>query len=397
MIEQKRSRKPVGQRIHDWLEEPEGKTFEFGKWRFWFIAVAGLQLVNAVLTALIFQHTGQSQNYTGAIILGVGALVGWITVGALHYSGVAKLSKGVSRLDSISLIFVVLHFAFLMWCYTRLATVQSAEAKYEAAALAYNSKSEKLSSDDVEIAKAGAVIAAETTKAARFNNDAAYQLRQAAKYGARISAANSAQSSGALPSVTRSKIELEKPDKPEQSTAKFLESWDGLIRVANFGELLLCALTLIFIRNKTASERNQFPARPQIRARIFEDEFPPELDAQAAENLGPAPRENFTRKKETAKKHASSISEVVAFDPEGLNRLRQTLKDISFGLPGFSFKSYVRGDAVWILKMRANKGTQETAASAKATLQILDDALKMPPAQFRERVEKFLRQNQFGF
>jgi hypothetical protein len=42
--------------------------------------------------------------------------------------------------------------------------------------------------------------------------------------------------------------------------------------------------------------------------------------------------------------------------------------------------------------MKVNQGTQETVASAKAELLILDDALKMPADRFRERLERFLRQ-----
>ena len=55
-------RQQLGQRVHAWLSEPDGETFRLGKWRFWFIAVAGLQLLNAGLTALIFQSAGNLQN-----------------------------------------------------------------------------------------------------------------------------------------------------------------------------------------------------------------------------------------------------------------------------------------------------------------------------------------------
>jgi hypothetical protein len=78
-----------------------------------------------------------------------------------------------------------------------------------------------------------------------------------------------------------------------------------------------------------------------------------------------------------------------------LKRLRDALKDISFRLHKRSFKAYVKDDAVWIRMMRARHGTQETVASAKAKLSILDDALKMAPDAFRDRLEKFLRQSGF--
>src|SRR6266545_3249874 len=106
-----------------------------------------------------------------------------------------------------------------------------------------------------------------------------------------------------------------------------------------------------------------------------EEEFPDEIET---EDRLPIKRGKFTQKKETAKKHAS-------FDSEGLRRIREALRDISFRLPGLSFKSYVRGDAVWILMVRANQGTQETVSSAKAKLSILDDAMRMERTAFRER------------
>jgi hypothetical protein len=45
--------------------------------------------------------------------------------------------------------------------------------------------------------------------------------------------------------------------------------------------------------------------------------------------------------------------------------------------------------------MLARDGTQETIASARAKLDILADAVSMPPEAFRTRLENFLRQNDF--
>jgi hypothetical protein len=90
----------------------------------------------------------------------------------------------------------------------------------------------------------------------------------------------------------------------------------------------------------------------------------------------------------TQKTHAS-------YDSEGLKRLREALKDISFRLPGYCFKVDVRGDAVWVRMLRANNSTQETVASAKAKLDILDDAVRMERSTFQERIERFLRENNF--
>jgi hypothetical protein len=145
---------------------------------------------------------------------------------------------------------------------------------------------------------------------------------------------------------------------------------------------MLTALALVF-PSIPITVLSQSAAKTNARQ---PEECPHEIDV--TEKRQPAKRENFTQKKETAKKHAS-------FDFEGLKRLREALKDISFRLAGLSFKSYVQGDAVWILMMKANSGTQETVSSAKAKLDILDDALKMERDAFRERLENFLRENEF--
>lgn len=371
-------RQPLGQRVHAWLNEPDGETFRLGKWRFWFIAVAGLQLLNAGLTALIFDSVGNLQNYMGAILLGVGALVGWIAIGCLHYSdsGDRILARGVSALDSVTLLFVIAHFAFLMWAYGHLKTIQSAEAKYEAQAERFNAEARQVQDANVKIAEAARQIAAETTKAERLRNDTAYQTRKAAEAGAVIRAPRSASASGVGAGLTTSAVELERPVKPEKTSAQFLTEWDAWIRAANFGELLLCALTLIFIRNTTARSNS-----PRSSQTIFDGPL-------SVTNRIPAPVGNLTKKKEPQKNHGS-------FNIEGLKILREVLRDISFRLHKRSFKSAVRGDAVWIYLMRANNGTQEAESSAKARLSLLDDAVAMEREAFRDRLEKFLRSNGF--
>jgi hypothetical protein len=164
------------------------------------------------------------------------------------------------------------------------------------------------------------------------------------------------------------------PDPPKDSSAEYLTRWDSTIRLANFGELALAIFTLIFIRVRSSLTNS--PA---------DEPFPHELEV---ENRAPARRENFTKKKEPRKNHGS-------FNPEGLRRLREALRDISFRLHKRSFKSAIKGDAVWIFMVRANHGTQETISSVRAKLSLLDDAMTMPRQAFRERLENFLRQNEF--
>jgi len=247
-----RHRQPLGERIHGWLIEPESETFRLGKWRFWFVCVAGLQILYALLTALIFRSSGNLQNYMGAILLGVGALVGWIAVGALHYSDAPnrQLARGVSMLDSVTLLFVVAHFCFLAWAYGHLSTIRSTEAEYRAQASTYNARAEKAMDDNVKIAEAAAKVSDNERQRARLEADAAFQLRKAAQAGAKVQPRS--QTISAASSLATAPIELERPDKPRVSSAEFLNYWDKFIRLANFGELLLAAITLIFIRNHTA-------------------------------------------------------------------------------------------------------------------------------------------------
>jgi len=383
--------KTFGQRVHAWLIEPDGETFRLGKWRFWFVAVAGLQLLNAGLTALIFDSTGNLQNYMGAILLGVGALVGWIAIGCLHYSdsGDRRLARGVSALDSVTLLFVIAHFAFLMWTYGHMKVIQGSEAKYELQAEKYNAEARQVQASNEKIAEALAKVAEADKQRAKIENDTAYQLRKATEGGAKIMTRAGV---GVTSSLSTSPVALAKPpDPPKESSAAFLTRWDSWIRAANFGELLLAALTLIFIRNQTA-RTNTASSSPFQTAPIL----------SGVRTRAPVPVAPF------AQTHVSSVSSVssrqartqtqthASFNPEGLRLLRETLRDIAFGLHNLSFKVDVRGNAVWIRMMEANQGTQQTVASAKAKIDILDDAMTMQRDAFRNRLENFLRGNSFN-
>lgn len=260
-----KNRQPWGRRVNDWLQEAAGETFRDNKWRFWFVALIGFQLLNAGLTAMVFGTGDRLQEYMGAIILGVGVLLSWLAVAFMHYSDAydRSLARGVSALDSVTLLCVVAHFCFLLWVYGHLSTLQAAEAKYETAAKAYNEKAEKVSGDNVRIAEAAERIAAREAEAERLRNDTAYQARRAAEAGARIGPRLLQTQPGQSGlSLSTAPITLEKPEKPRQSSTEFLTYWDWWIRMANFGELALAAITLIYIRNHSAKLNNFAPTYP---------------------------------------------------------------------------------------------------------------------------------------
>lgn len=173
---------------------------------------------------------------------------------------------------------------------------------------------------------------------------------------------------------------LDKIDKPVAAQSVFADVENILFWIMA-GELALYGLSafVLFAIAKLVDFEEE------TQEEEAEAEFPKSLEVQ---NRLPVKRENLTAKKEPEKKHGS-------FDSEGLKRLRETLRDISFRLHKLSFKVNVKGDAVWILMMKANNSTQETVHSAKAKLSILDDAMAMDRTVFRERLERFLRENGF--
>jgi len=349
-------------------------------------------VLNPVLTASIFGSAGKLQGYIGAIMLSVGALLAWLCVGTLHYSDSrdARLSRGVSLLDSVTLCFVIGHFCFLLWAQGHLLTLQSQEAKYEASVIMYNGGAERISSDNVRIAEA-------ITKAERLRNDTAYQLRRAAETGnlkrARAGRGVLDQSS----SLSTSPIELAKPQKPEDTSAAFLTRWDAWIRAANFGELILAAVTLIYIRNRsakfnhTASVKAAAHGVQMIEAgeralrllpdgerettestealaeapKIVEqdDIFPSELDASDRE----AQRNPAFRQERQADTQIATTVATSATDERlpALSALRHHLRVIAFHSPNRWFKCDLIDGGVWIRMCERRAGREVTIAKTK--------------------------------
>lgn len=372
------SRQTFGRRVNTWLAEPKGQLFRDGKWRFWFPTLIGLTALNAFLTAIIF-GSGGPQKYIGPVVLLAGAVLCWLALGLLHYSDSQDraLALGVAWLDSASLLFVAAHFSFLVWVYGHGGTLRAAEMKYKQDFAEWQKVAGEIRSSNDRIAGSAERIAELEKQTERLRNDTAYWAR---KRGVQAS------ESGVKVELSTTKVEAPpQPKPPVESSAEYLAKWDAWIRLAGFGELALSIVTLILVRTRTS-------AKNSWREAAAED-FPEELDT---ESRTPAPRERLetaavsrTKKKETPKNHDS-------FDPEAVKRLREALKDISFRLKGYSFKVTVKPDAVWIMMVKANRGTQESVASARANLDILSDVLTMPREAFRARLEKFLRQNGFG-
>jgi hypothetical protein len=294
----------------------------------------------------------------------------------------------VAGLDSITLLFVVAHFAGLMWAYGHLQTIQSAERKYEAATAIYNSKAEKVSTDNAKIAEAAREIATQETRRAKIENDTAYQQRKAAERGAQIQPRRpGSQSLGA--SLSTSQVQLERPKPPEETSAHFLGEWDWLIRVFNFGELMLAAVTLVFIRNQSAKTNS--PAENSFTPGNF---FPTGVYRSPIS----ARRGNFTPKSDNERQSLSlsQKSERLSLsDPDrkdALKRLREHLKQIAFYHPNRWFKAdLVRGGVT--IRLFERQHGHEIALSQTTQSDKLLAAVERP--DFQERLIGELRHQGF--
>ncbi len=348
----------LGQRINAWLDEPEGRQFKDGKWRFWFPLVIGLSLLNAILTAAIFGGDGEWQTYIGGIVLSVGALLAWICVGTLHYSDSTdeRMARGVSALDSVTLIFVIAHFCFLLWVFGHVFTIKASEKQYEKEATAYNEKAAALSADNVKIAQAAADGEKARANAARLQNDTAYQLRKAAESGAPISAGRAVSQVGQSPSLLSAvtKVELTKPTAIKQSSAEFLMEWDWWVRMANFGELALTAITLIYIRNRSAKANGQsgLPVATGATLHSVATSAPLNATQQLRHNSG-------------------ATKAAVATGARPLAVLREHLRQISASYPGRWFKADKIKGGVVIRFCERQQGREVTIAETRQSDKLL--------------------------
>jgi hypothetical protein len=131
------------------------------------------------------------------------------------------MARGVSALDSASLLFVIAPFCFLVYILGHSWILRGADAEYKAAVEKYNVEAKAVSEDNRAIADAARQIAELETKRARIENDTVYQARKAAQAGAKVRTAP--RSGSAAASLATSKVELAPPPKaPDDTQAAFL-------------------------------------------------------------------------------------------------------------------------------------------------------------------------------
>jgi hypothetical protein len=366
-------KRTFGHRINEWLYESPGETFRQGKWRFWFPTLIGLTALNAVMTAVIFGQDG-AQKYIGAIVVMAGAVLCWLALGLLHYSDSddRPLAIGVAALDSVTLLFVAVHFSFLLWCQGHLWTLRAAETKYSQDLAEYNKQITPISADNARITAAAERIAEIEKQTERLRNDTAYWSRR-----------NKVKPSGSGLKVELSTTKVEippPPAAPTEASAAFLGRWDSWIRLAGFGELGLSIITLIFVRTRTAA-----------RNRIGADEvFPDEIDAGVVQNDRTGRRFDRTRKSDSGRQ--SLISGDSLDRKKARKKLLEHLGVISHYHPGRWFKADLVHGGVTIRMFKRDHGHELAIAETTQSDRLLA-AVDKP--DFRDRLVEELRHQGF--
>jgi hypothetical protein len=365
--------------VNAWLVEPKGEQFRDNKWRFWFVALIGFSILNAALTALVFNAGGVLQTYMGSVLVGVGALLAWLGVGALHYSDSTDthLSRGVAVLDSVTLLFVVAHFSFLMWVYGHLSMLKNAEADYNVAVSTYNAKAEAVQAANEKIAEALAKVSENERQTARIENDTIYQARKAAQAGAKV---QTGLSGSLAANISTSKVELSKPpEPPKDASVDYLTRWDSTIRLANFGELALAVFTLIFIR-----------VRSSLTNTPTDEDFPSELDADVVADRRSGARLDRTRQSDRG---TTVVHFGESFDRKKARRkLLDHLGVISSYHPGKWFKADLVEGGVHIRMCARVNTIEETIADTRQSDRLL---MAVDRPDFRERLIIELRHQGF--
>src|SRR5262249_52160596 len=142
-------------------------------------------------------------------------------------------------------------------------------------------------------------------------------------------------------------------------------------RLANFGELILAVITLIYIRNWTAKFNTWRDA----------EEFPHELDADVVQSDRTGRRFDRTRKSDSGRQ--SPISGDSAGRKEALNKLREHLKSIAFYHTGVWFKADLIRGGVTIRLFKKDHGHEIMVARTDQSDKLL---AAVDRQDFRERL-----------
>lgn len=377
------SRSGLSTWINSKLDEDQGRLFKDNKWRFWFPTATGFQALNTALTWYLFPGN------LGAIIGCAGALLCWLIICFLHYtdSGHKSLDKWVSILDSAGLVFMVLHFGFLLWAAGHSSLLRDAEAKYEAKVESYNNRIDKDRDRRSEQLKIEAEREKARERAARLEEGAAYW---AAKRGTPVKRRPKAQTDS--PSLTsesgEEKLEsYEKPDKPEGETSTaYLARMDAWIRAMGIGEFLLAVITLITIRYKSTNANHELntavagitsPALSSARMSTPGPSAP--LAAPSPVSLHSAGSSSgVTPAVSSVATSPSGVTTQTSPTRDAMALLRDHLREIRKQNPGFFFKADKKPNHVVIRMCRSVGQVDQEVASTRQPLSLLDAVVNRP-------------------
>ena len=221
------------------LEEPPGRTFERGKWRWWYFMLFVGEIICAILTYLIYPDA------FGVVILILAGALAWLFVGTLHYSGSKDktLAIRVAQMDSLALLGTLAHLILLLYIGGHYQMLKSAESGFVDQAKEYNQTVERLTKTQADIAKSEAAKARSEQQKDFFAN--------------LFGGGKSPRRPPAAAASSNNQLQLMQPNRPTQSSVEFLASWDAWIRIAAGIPLVMTALIFIYIRLRTASTNAQ--------------------------------------------------------------------------------------------------------------------------------------------
>lgn len=184
---------------------------------------------------------------------------------------------------------------------------------------------------------------------------------------------------------------LEKMEKRESAQSIFgdVERTLFWIMICELGLYAISAFSLFAVAKLMDDSPKPAPA---------DEPFPAELDV---EKRSPTRRPNLTPKTTTSGDTIDDTRNQQKTTPDdthpGFKRLREALRLINFEHPPGHFKVDLskKSDYLIIRHMESRRGDEYTTHSCRAKLSLLDDAVTMPRAAFRERLERFLVQNGF--
>jgi hypothetical protein len=240
-------------------------------------------------------------------------------------------------------------------------------------------------SDNRNLAKAAFIFEIVLTAALIIN--ACYSVSVQRKMSvARMAESSQKDTIGEISKLKGSRTQreaLQKIDKPQSSQSVFGDVENILFWIM-VGELALYGLSAFTL----------FAIAKLVDDDEIEEEFPDEINVSTRSSKTAPKMTTPGDIVDDTRNHKKTTPDDTA---PGFKALRETLKLIAFANPPGHFKVDLskKCDYLIIRHMESNRGDEATTHSCRARLSLLDDAVRMERGAFRERLERFLKENGF--